>query len=172
MVEAMYELSPGFFKQIQKNFKDFISKEKPNFSCLKNFAYCMHFESVHCDYNPTNHYHVLIDMSKFSADFLKQKNRVQFRVFLQLSSICSRLRIHWRQREMFFKNSCWQWSTTKAIPTDSQKQTLLLPYKSVCQCSRKMSQTNFNHLTAYNETFLDTNFGSKCIKAEKSTNSN
>ena len=32
----------------------------------------MHFESTHCDYNPTNHYHVLIDVSEFSADFLKQ----------------------------------------------------------------------------------------------------
>ena len=72
MVEAMYERSPGFFKQFQKNFKYFISEEKPNFSSLKNFAFCMHFESVHCDYNPTNHYHVLIDVSEFSADFLKQ----------------------------------------------------------------------------------------------------
>ena len=44
--------------------------------------------------------------------FSNKQNCVQFRVFLQLSSICSRLRIHWRQTEMFFKNSCWQWSTT------------------------------------------------------------
>ena len=88
--------------------------------------------------------------------FSNKQNRVQFRVFLQLSSICSRLRIHWRQREMFFKNSCWQWSTTKTISSDSQKQTLLLPFKSVCQFLRKSSQTNFNDLTAYTETLLDT----------------
>ena len=47
-------------------------RKKPNFSCLKIFAFCMHFESVHWDYNPTNHYRVLIDVSEFSADFLKQ----------------------------------------------------------------------------------------------------
>ena len=88
--------------------------------------------------------------------FSNKQNRVQFRVFLQLSNIFSRLRIHWRQKEMFFKNSCWQWSTTKAISTDSQKQTLLLPFKSVCQFLRKTSQTNFNNLTAYTETLLDT----------------
>ena len=57
MVESMYERSPGFFKQFQKNFKYFILEEIPNFSCLKNFAFCMHFESVHCDYNPAIHYH-------------------------------------------------------------------------------------------------------------------
>ena len=88
--------------------------------------------------------------------FSNKQNRVKFRVFLQLSSICSPLRIHWRQREMFFKNSCWQWSKTKAISTDFQKQTLLLPLKSVCQFLRKTSQTNFNNLTAYIETLLDT----------------
>ena len=32
----------------------------------------MHFESIHCDYNPTNYYHVLIDVLEFSAEFLKQ----------------------------------------------------------------------------------------------------
>ena len=65
MVEAMYERSPGFFKQFQKNFQYLISEEKPNFSCLKNFFFCMHFESIHCDYKPTNHYHVLIEVSEF-----------------------------------------------------------------------------------------------------------
>ena len=72
MVEAMYERSQGFFKQFQKNFKYLILEEKPNFSYLKNFAFCMHFESIHCDYNPTNHYHVFIDVSEFAADLLKQ----------------------------------------------------------------------------------------------------
>ena len=61
MVEAVYERSPGFFKQFQKNFKYLILEEKPNFSCLKNFDFCMHFESIHCDYNHTNHCHVLIE---------------------------------------------------------------------------------------------------------------
>ena len=68
----MCERSLGFFKQFQKNFKCFISIEKPNFSCLKSFAFCMHFESIHCDYNPTNRYRVLIDVWEFSAEFLKQ----------------------------------------------------------------------------------------------------
>ena len=131
MVEAMYERSPGFFKQFQKNFKYFISEEKPNFSSLKNFAFCMHFESVHCDYNPTNHYHVLIDVSEFSADFLKQTKPCSvpciFTTFKYLFSSSDTL----EAKGDVFKNSCWQWSTTKAISTDSQKQTLLLPFKSV-----------------------------------------
>ena len=32
----------------------------------------MHFESIHCDYNPTNYYNFLIHVSEFSAEFLKQ----------------------------------------------------------------------------------------------------
>ena len=72
MVEAMCERSPGFFKQFQENFNYFIPEEKPNFSCHKKFIFCMHFESIHCDYNPNNHYNVLIDVSEFSTDFLKQ----------------------------------------------------------------------------------------------------
>ena len=157
MVEAMYERSPGFFKQFQKNFKYLILEEKPNFSCLKNFAFCMHLESIHCDYNPTNHYHVLIDVSEFSADFLKQTKPCSvpclFTIFKYLFSSSEKLET---KGDVFFKNSCWQWSTPRAIPSDTQKQTLLLPYKSVCQCLQKMSQTNFNIQNAYNETLQDT----------------
>ena len=66
---SVLQVSSNSFR---KNFKYLILEEKPNYSCLKNFAFCMHFESIHCDYSPTNHYHVLIDVSEFSADFLKQ----------------------------------------------------------------------------------------------------
>ena len=83
--------------------------------------------------------------------FSNKQNRVEFAIFLQLSGICSQLRIHWRLREIIFKKICWPWSTTKAITTDTEKQTLMLPYKSACQCLRKMSQTNFNNQKAYNE---------------------
>ena len=92
----------------------------------------------------------------YQQTFSNKQNRVHCSVFLQLSGFCSHLRRHWRQREMFFKNSCWQWSTTKVISTDTQKQTLLLLYKSVCQCLRKMSQTNFINQNAYYETLRDT----------------
>ena len=46
----------------KKNLIFLLSRTLP-FACIL---------SVHCDYNPTNHYHVLIDVSEFSADFLKQ----------------------------------------------------------------------------------------------------
>ena len=58
-----------------KNNKYFISEEKfhsqNNFSCSKNIAFCMNFESIHCDYNSTNPYNVLTDVSEFSVDFLQ-----------------------------------------------------------------------------------------------------
>ena len=129
----------------------------------------MHFESIHCNYNPTNHYHVLIHVSVFSADFLNKQNPCSFPCFFTTFRFLFAFTDTLRQREMFFKNYCWQWSTKKAISTNTQKRTLLLPYSSVCPLLRKMSQTNFNNQNAYNETLLDTNFWRKCIEAEKSS---
>ena len=88
--------------------------------------------------------------------FSNKQNRFQFRVFLQLSSICSNLRIHWRQREMFSKTLAGTGAQQKQFQRILQKQTLLLPYKSVCQCLQKLSQTTFNNQNAYNETLEDT----------------
>ena len=35
--------------------KDFISDGKTNVFWVKDFAFCMHIESIYCDYKPTNH---------------------------------------------------------------------------------------------------------------------
>ena len=67
MVEAMFERSPNYFKQFQKQFKFLVTKEKINLSSVKNFAVCSHFDSVFCQLTTTastNHFHVLIDASE------------------------------------------------------------------------------------------------------------
>ena len=60
MVEAMFERSPNYFKQFQKQFKFLIADEKPNLTASNNYAVCPHFESEFCQL-PTNHFHVLIE---------------------------------------------------------------------------------------------------------------
>ena len=60
MVEAMFERSPNYFKQFQKQFKFLITDEKPNLTASNNYAVCPHFESDFCQL-PTNHFHVLIE---------------------------------------------------------------------------------------------------------------
>ena len=72
MVEAMYERSPGYFKQFQNNFRFFITEEKPKSTFAKVSAICMHTDSLFCGVLPANHYHVLFDVSDFTTDFLKK----------------------------------------------------------------------------------------------------
>ena len=72
MVEAMYERSPGYFKQFQKNFRFFITEEKPKSTFAKVSAICMHTDSLFCGVLPANHYHVLFDVSDVTTDFLKK----------------------------------------------------------------------------------------------------
>ena len=67
MVEAMFERSPSYFKQFQKQFKFLVTNEKINWSSVKNFAVCFHFDSEFCQLTTTtstNHFHVLIDTSE------------------------------------------------------------------------------------------------------------
>ena len=56
----MFERSPNYFKQFQKQFKFLIADEKPNLTASHNYAVCLHFESEFCQL-PTNHFHVLIE---------------------------------------------------------------------------------------------------------------
>ena len=56
----MFERSPNYFKQFQKQFKFLIAEEKPNLTASNNYAVCPHFESEFCQL-PTNHFHVLIE---------------------------------------------------------------------------------------------------------------
>ena len=56
----MFERSPNYFKQFQKQFKFLIADEKPNLTASKNYAVCPHFESEFCQL-PNNPFHVLIE---------------------------------------------------------------------------------------------------------------
>ena len=76
MVEAIYERSPGYFKRFQKNFRFFVSEEKPSSMFARNYAVCMHFENGYCEVLPSNHYHVLFDVSDVSTEMLK-RNKLQ-----------------------------------------------------------------------------------------------
>ena len=169
----MYERFPGFFKQFQKIFKYFITEEKPNFSCLKNSASCMPFESIHCDYNPTNHYHVLIDVSEFSADFLKQTKPCTvpclFTTFKYLFSSSDTLEA---KRDVFqklflaveYKKSNFN-GYSKADTTVSVQKRLPMFTKNLTN-----NQTSTRMLTT--KLCCTHKFGSKYIEAENSTNSN
>ena len=53
----MFERSPNYFKQFQKQFKFLINDEKPKLTASNNYA---HFESELCQLL-TNHFHVLIE---------------------------------------------------------------------------------------------------------------
>ena len=72
LVEAMYERSPGYFKQFQKNLRFFVSEEKPSSMFARNYAVCMHFENNYCEVLPSNHYHWLFYVSDVSTEKLKQ----------------------------------------------------------------------------------------------------
>ena len=71
MVEAMYERSPHYFKQFQKQFKFQIVEEKPTLSNTNVYAVCAHFDSEFCGL-VTNHYHVLLDTTTFEKETLKR----------------------------------------------------------------------------------------------------
>ena len=70
MVEAMYERSPNYFKQFQKQIKLQIVEEKPTLSNTNVYAVCAHFDSEFCGLI-TNHYHVLLDTT-FEKETLKR----------------------------------------------------------------------------------------------------
>ena len=105
MVEAMYERSPAYFKQFQKNFRFFVSEEKPSSMFARNYAVCMHFENGYCELLPSNHYHVLFDVSDVSTEILKRNKLyavpclyATFKTFFQTEP-------QWSQLERFSKNS-------------------------------------------------------------------
>ena len=63
IVEAMYERSPSYFKQFQKQFRFKIVDQKPtDIDSLNNYAVCPHFQSEFCQI-ANNHFHLLIDSS-------------------------------------------------------------------------------------------------------------
>ena len=49
MVEAMFERSPNYFKQFQKQFKFLFVGEKPGFAIGNFYAMCPHFDSEFCN---------------------------------------------------------------------------------------------------------------------------
>ena len=68
----MYERSPAYFKQFQKNFRFFVSEEKPTSMFARNYAVCMHFENDYCEVLPSNLYHVWFDVSDVSTEIMKR----------------------------------------------------------------------------------------------------
>ena len=75
MVEAMYERSPNYFKQFQKQFKFQIVEEKTTLSNTNVYAVCAHFDSEFCGL-VTNHYHVLLDTTTFEKETLKRNQNI------------------------------------------------------------------------------------------------
>ena len=75
MVEAMFERSPNYFKQFQKQFKFLILEEKPSFSIGNFYAVCTHFDSEFCNL-VNSHYHLLIDTTTFENETLKRYQSV------------------------------------------------------------------------------------------------
>ena len=71
MVEAMFERSPNYLKQFQKQFKFLILEEKPSFSIGNFYSVCAHFDSEFCNL-VNSHYHVLIDTTTFENETVKR----------------------------------------------------------------------------------------------------
>ena len=67
----MFECSPNYFKQFQKQFKFLIVEEKPSFSIGNFYAVCAHIDSEFCNL-VNSHYHVLIDTTTFENETLKR----------------------------------------------------------------------------------------------------
>ena len=72
MVGAMFERSPGYFKQCQKAFKFSVCDEKPELNGVKNYGVCVHFENPFRTLK-TNHYHVVVDTSDVTRSSDKSK---------------------------------------------------------------------------------------------------
>ena len=71
MVEAMFERSPNYFKQFQKQFKFLIVEEKLCFSIGNFYAVCTQFYSEFCNI-VNSHFHVLVDTTTFENETLKR----------------------------------------------------------------------------------------------------
>ena len=72
MVEAMYEQSPAYFKQFQKKIQVFRLRRKTSSMFARNYAVYMHFENGFCEVLPSNHFHMLFDVSDVSTEILKR----------------------------------------------------------------------------------------------------
>ena len=94
MVEAMYERSPSYFKQFQKQFRFKILDQKPtDITSLINYAVCPHFESEFRQI-AANHFHLLIDSSTDIGSTKQNKSFVVpclFTTFKHLYSNSSKL---------------------------------------------------------------------------------
>ena len=72
MVEGMFERSPSYFKQFQKQFPFLVTNEKINLSSVKTFGVCSHFDSAFCQLKTTtstNHFLLLIDASEAATTY-------------------------------------------------------------------------------------------------------
>ena len=104
-MEAIYERSPGYFKQLQKNFRFFVSEEKRSSMFARNYAVCMHFENGYCEVLHSNHYHVLFDVSDVSTEILKRNKLYAVPCLYTTLKTFFQTEPQWRQLERFSKNS-------------------------------------------------------------------
>ena len=92
MVEAIYEKSPDYFKQLRKNYKFFILNNEPNFSGFAskaNFAVSSHSNKLDfCNHSIDNkkHYLVLVEFTKESTDLL---NKMTSKAFVVPCLLCT-----------------------------------------------------------------------------------
>ena len=90
----MYERSPSYFKQFQKQFRFKMIDQKPtHITSLINYAGCPHFESEYCKI-ATNHFQLLIDDSTDIGSAKQNKSFAvpcRFATFKHLFSNSSKL---------------------------------------------------------------------------------
>ena len=97
MVEPMYERSPNYFKQFQKQFKFQIVEEKRTLSNTNVYAVCAHFDSEFCGL-VTNYYHVLLDTTTFGKETLERnQNSPVPCIFTTFIFNCNKFGDKWRR---------------------------------------------------------------------------
>ena len=107
----MYERSPHYFKQFQKQFKFQIVEEKPTLSNTNVYAMCNNFDSEFCGL-VTNHYHVLLDTTSFEKENLKRNQNFPVPCIFTTLNFFFRLQQLWRLMETFLQSSNWRLNST------------------------------------------------------------
>ncbi len=86
MVEARFDKSPEYFKQLNENFKYFTNPTLPDeLIHFSNYVYGFHKEGTGDYCNSSNHYHILVQITSYPC-FL---NFTVFHVFTRASNISS-----------------------------------------------------------------------------------
>ena len=145
-VEAMYERSPNYFKQFQKQFKFQIVEEKLTLSNTNVYAVCAHFDSEFCGL-VTNHSHVLLDTTTLEKETLKRNLNFPVRcIFTSFTFLFSTATTLETNGDVFTKLKLAVEFNSSADKVDSQTVRKQLPV-FVCHSNVKNSnakQVNMN----------------------------